>query len=140
MGFMLVTPRIAMFDRGLPVVVVTARSTRNACWTCGNGRSGGAGMTCRVRVSIRPCPRLVVLCVTGTCCQGKTSRAANKPGWLSLTQKTKSASLSCRYRACLRCVCRQLLSVVENADQAVTENADVESRISGDWDRSLSAR
>jgi hypothetical protein len=33
-----------------------------------------------------------------------------------------------------------LLSVTEDAGQAVTENADVESRISGGWDRSLSAR
>ena len=38
--------------------------------------------------------------------QARASRAAKRPGWLSLTQKTKSASCLCRYRACLRWVCR----------------------------------
>ena len=67
--FRLVTPRIATFDRGVPCRSVTRRSMRKTCLTCGNGRPGGAGMTCRVRVSTLPCPRLVVVWLIAVVCQ-----------------------------------------------------------------------
>jgi hypothetical protein len=57
----------------------TVLSIRNA-WAAWGKQSFGAGRTCRVRVSSRPCPRSCAVWLTGTCAQSSASRAANREG------------------------------------------------------------
>ncbi len=57
-------------------------------------------------VRVTPCPRSVAVWVTGTSRQGRASRAPNRPGWFSLTGRTKSAPRWCRWSAVARWQCR----------------------------------
>ena len=65
---------------------------QDTCPACGNGRSSGAGRTWMVRVVIRPWPRSVAVCATGTSRQGSASSASNRAWRFSLIGKTNSPS------------------------------------------------
>jgi len=47
--------------------------------------------TLRVRSSIRPCPRPVVVCPTGTCFHGSFLRRWSRPGWLPFAHTSRWA-------------------------------------------------